>query len=268
MSEDGAANTAENTVGPTTDGATTPTADSSDPNASQNASGSLDATDPTEAATLTEKFYEFAGFLEQGGPAIWAISALSVITLGLILWKFWRFTVSGIWRKSRAETAVQLWQSGRDNEAFEVASSGRGIRARLATTAMECSIDSWTEADAREETVRNAKNLLAEARSGLRALELIATVAPLLGLLGTVLGMIAAFQTLQASGARADPSALAGGIWEALLTTAAGMAVAIPASAALTWFESVTDKLRLDLEDIATRIFARPTVQNYAHAAE
>ena len=89
-------------------------------------------------------------------------------------------------------------------------------------------------------------------------LELIATIAPLLGLLGTVLGMIAAFQALQAAGSRADPAILAGGIWEALLTTAAGMAVAIPASMALTWFESVVDRLRLEMEDFATRIFLRP----------
>ncbi|MGC9369568.1 MAG: MotA/TolQ/ExbB proton channel family protein, partial [Paracoccaceae bacterium] len=48
---------------------------------------------------------------------------------------------------------------------------------------------------------------------------------------------------------------LAGGIWEALLTTAAGMGVAIPAAAALTWFESVAETTQTDLEDIATRIF-------------
>ena len=100
-----------------------------------------------------------------------------------------------------------------------------------------------------------AKGLLAEARTGLRALELVATIAPLIGLLGTVLGMIAAFQALQTSGNSADPSVLAGGIWEALLTTAAGMAVAIPASAALTWFESVADRVQADMEDAATRIF-------------
>ncbi len=67
--------------------------------------------------------------------------------------------------------------------------------------------------------------------------------------------MISAFQALQEAGSRADPAMLAGGIWEALLTTAAGMAVAIPASAALTWFESVIDAIRQDLEDLAARIF-------------
>ena len=61
--------------------------------------------------------------------------------------------------------------------------------------------------------------LLAETKTGLRPLELIATIAPLLGLLGTVMGMISAFQQLQQAGNHADPGTLAGGIWEALLTT-------------------------------------------------
>ena len=207
--------------------------------------------------------------LEKGGFAIWAIAALSVITVAVILWKLWRLSYYGVWRHSRAETAVRLWLDHCDDEAFGYARSGRGVRARVAAVAIQCAGDRLRPIDAgREETIRVAKSVMAETRSGLRALELIATIAPLLGLFGTVLGMIAAFQELQASGSRADPSALAGGIWEALLTTAAGMAVAIPASAALTWFESIADRLRHDLEDIATRIFVRPERASYAHAAE
>jgi biopolymer transport protein ExbB len=100
-----------------------------------------------------------------------------------------------------------------------------------------------------------AKAALMQTRRGLRALELIATIAPLIGLLGTVLGMIEAFQALQAAGNRADPAALAGGIWQALLTTAAGMAVAIPASMALSWYDSICERVQADLEDLATRVF-------------
>jgi biopolymer transport protein ExbB len=96
-----------------------------------------------------------------------------------------------------------------------------------------------------------------QARAGLRGLELASTIAPLLGLLGTVTGMIAAFQALQEAGSRADPALLAGGIWEALLTTAAGMAVAIPAQVALTWFDGVIDRQRHEMEDAATRILHR-----------
>ncbi len=181
------------------------------------------------------------GALMAGGPAIWAIAALSVVLLALILWKTWRLSVSGAFGRIPADVL----------EAGE-AGSGRGLRGRFAGSCQRA-MREMPESHAREEITRIAKRELAEARSGLRAIELIALIAPLLGLLGTVLGMIAAFRTLQESGGAADPSDLAGGIWEALLTTAAGMAVAIPASIALTWFEGVTDRLRLDLEDIGSR---------------
>jgi biopolymer transport protein ExbB len=66
----------------------------------------------------------------------------------------------------------------------------------------------------------------------LRLLEVIAIVSPLLGLLGTVLGMIQSFQELELAQGSANAAVLAGGIWEALLTTAAGLIVAIPAAVA------------------------------------
>ena len=72
--------------------------------------------------------------------------------------------------------------------------------------------------------------------------------------------MIESFQSLQAAGVRADTATLAGGIWEALLTTAAGMAVAIPAQIALVWFESLVDRLRHDMEDAATQVLHAPRV--------
>jgi biopolymer transport protein ExbB len=205
-------------------------------------------------------------FVRLGGPAIWAISALSVVALALILWRSWRLTLMGAWTGGRnARAAVDLWSEGKEAAALALIEGRRTCRARLIRTAMTARVDpSLDDAGAQAETERVARNLLALARSGLRPLELIATIAPLLGLLGTVLGMIAAFQALQQAGARADPATLAGGIWEALLTTAAGMAVAIPATMALSWFESTVDRLRLEMEDAATRIFLRPVARHDA----
>ncbi len=198
-------------------------------------------------------------FLKRGGPSIWAIAALSVITLALILWKIWRLALIGAWSRGKAGQAVLQFESGEVDGALSTLEERRGIRSKVVAHAIR-SIRLLPEQRAREETARVAKREIAQAGTGLRALELIATIAPLLGLLGTVLGMIAAFQALQQAGNRADPALLAGGIWEALLTTAAGMAVAIPASAALTWFEAVIDRIRRDVEDSATRLFvARPS---------
>ncbi len=193
--------------------------------------------------------------LVQGGPIIWIIAALSVLTVALILWKIWQLWSMGAWSHGAVtDAAIRDWVGGRAESAYSTLSERSSLRAQLALAAMTAKQTLSIEA-AREETARVAKRLLHEARSGLRALDLIATIAPLLGLLGTVLGMIAAFQALQTTGARADAAVLAGGIWEALLTTAAGMAVAIPASMALTWFDSVIENVQTDMEDAATRIF-------------
>lgn len=220
---------------------------------------------------ILSRWVELQDFLIKGGPAIWAISALSVLTVALILWKIWRLSLIGAWAGQTTERAVLLWEQGHPSDAHNLLKKRKALRATVARTAMEVRLDKeFLEEDEREEVARVAKNELARARSGLRALELIATIAPLLGLLGTVMGMIEAFQTLQEAGSRADPAALAGGIWEALLTTAAGMAVAIPAGIALAWFESVADRAQGDMEDAITRILIRnrPTTSHLSHAAE
>jgi biopolymer transport protein ExbB len=90
-----------------------------------------------------------------------------------------------------------------------------------------------------------AEARFAELERGFRLLDTVAQLAPLLGLFGTVLGMISAFQALQEAGAQVDPSVLAGGIWVALLTTAAGLVVAMPTAAVLSWFEARMDRERV-----------------------
>lgn len=196
-------------------------------------------------------------FLGRGGPVIWVIAALSVVTLAVILWKVWKLWMMGVWSHGGVPVAAELWARGDAVNARRLLAGRRGVRARLARFTMDVALDARLDGAAlREATTIEGKRILTEARAGLRMLEVASNVAPLLGLLGTVLGMIVAFRTLQETGARADPAALAGGIWEALLTTAAGMAVAIPAAIALSWFEGVIDRLRLDMEATATRIVA------------
>lgn len=182
---------------------------------------------------------------------IWVIAALSVIMLAVVLWKIVHLLRLGAWGGRAAEDLITSWRNGNSTSV-----QGSGLRFRVVEAAVLAMRNgAFSEADAREETERVARRALMEAREGLRLLDLIATIAPLLGLLGTVIGMIAAFQALQTSGARADPSLLAGGIWQALLTTAAGMGVAIPAAMALAWFDSVIDRIAADMEDLASRVF-------------
>jgi biopolymer transport protein ExbB len=91
---------------------------------------------------------------------------------------------------------------------------------------------------------------------GLSWLGLIATIAPLLGLTGTVTGMIRAFTVISQS-PTVNPSMLAGGIWEALITTAAGLLVAIPIHIGQHYLEKQADEIAFLLKEITTSLWAR-----------
>ncbi len=193
--------------------------------------------------------------LNVGGPALWVIFGISVVLLTVGLWKFWHLIKLGAWNRKQADEILKLWLE-KKIEPSDI--NPRNIRAKiLGQTILAISNQNYTNDMVREECVRLANKNLNEARRGLRIIDLIITIAPLVGLLGTVLGMIEAFQALQDSGAQADPSALAGGIWEALLTTAAGMGIAIPASILLSWYDSVVSNVLADIENLATQAILR-----------
>ena len=200
--------------------------------------------DQTAAETLT-------AFLGRGGPALWAIAALSVAALAVALWKVW--ALMRPLGRDMASAAVDLWAT--DRSAAIRLLEGRSDMGSVVYRSM-IGLENGAPADLlRQSAEVDGRAWLASLSTGTRVLELTVVIAPLLGLLGTVLGMIEAFRALEEAGARADPSLLAGGIWEALLTTAAGMAVAIPASVALSWIESRRARAAGDLEALLTRLF-------------
>ena len=188
------------------------------------------------------------------------IALCSVISIAFVVERSIRLREGELGSKRYGSRILQSLESGGPEEALEACDRdpkplGRVLRAgiaRFSSPVLEL------EKAVEDAGSREVKRL----NANLKPLIVVALIAPLLGLLGTVLGMISAFQALQAAGSRADPALLAGGIWEALLTTAAGMAVAIPASAALTWFEAVIDRIRRDVEDAATRLFVAPLQEN------
>lgn len=176
---------------------------------------------------------QLRNILALGGPVVALLILISVLTLALILYKIWQFRMSGVGRHKRLGQAMVAWDAGdrataqarlEDSESYLVPV----VRMAFAADGPEA-ID---RVDA------EAEDRFARLERGLSTLDTVAQLAPLLGLFGTVLGMIEAFQKLQAAGNSVDPSLLAGGIWVALLTTAAGLAVAMPTSLILSWFEA------------------------------
>lgn len=193
--------------------------------------------------------------LVAGGPVLWLLALLSLFSLTLIAAKTLqlRGVLSGAAGRARA---LALWAGGDRVAAAAALAEGRSPADRVAQAAMQGLIAGQRRPalDAELDWRGNAE--LAAMNRHLRLLELIAMVSPLLGLLGTVLGMIESFRELAGAEGAANASLLAGGIWEALLTTAAGLIVAIPAAIAAGLLSERSDRAALQIETVVGQLFA------------
>lgn len=206
--------------------------------------------------------------LALGGPVVAILLVLSVIALALILLKLVQFWRERVGFHGRSERAMYLWVHGNAVEARRVAEEDRSAVGAALATAMRLSMNRNLPRQIVEEEVgRVALGRLHELQRGFRALDAIAQISPLLGLFGTVLGMIEAFRQLQGAGSAVDPTILAGGIWVALLTTAAGLAVAMPVSLVLTWFETRVENERVVIETAATGFLSQTAMGDLRAAA-
>lgn len=193
--------------------------------------------------------------LDSGGPVVAILLVLSVFCSAIIIFKIWQFLYLGVGRHKRSEQAIDMWLDGQSASALKHLEKHRSPIHLLLLHAMRGLISCpGDEALVREDLERIASRQINSLRSYLRGIEATAQVAPLLGLFGTVLGMIGSFRALQAAGAEADPSVLAGGISVALLTTAVGIAIAVPATLALYWFEGAVEREQQAMETALTSV--------------
>lgn len=199
-----------------------------------------------------------AELFQVGGPIVVVLFLASVFLLALIflkLWQYFRFGVFSLGIPEQIQRAFTHWQ----NNEYEVVSNvlfkhDKGV-ARLISAANEHLAQGTLRGqDLLDELTRTGQQVLVELRSYLRSIEVIASLAPLVGLLGTVIGMIEAFQAMELAGKQVDPSVLSGGIWVALLTTAIGLTVAIPATMAYNWFDRRVESCAEVMQDVIGRI--------------
>jgi biopolymer transport protein ExbB len=213
----------------------------------------LSETPAAAAATVNGPF----DLILAGGPVVMLLIAMSVLALTVILYKLSQFVAAGVFRKKHVERAVTLVRQGHPQEALASTQGAKDPAARAMAAAIRGSLrKDVTEAETREEVERITTAEIGALRAHLGLLELIGSLAPLLGLLGTVLGMITAFQAMEAAGRNVDPSVLSGGIWAALLTTAAGLIVAIPVVAIANWFDRTISQIAWRMEDAVTCVFS------------
>ena len=178
-----------------------------------------------------------------------ALAGLSVLTLTVVIFKVMQFRRMGVGGHRLAETILDDWLNGRPDEAQRKAQPGRTVLARVLGATMSGLRARPSEPAYGEELARQvALAELIQMGARMRLLEAVVQMAPMLGLLGTVIGMIDAFGSLAASQAAADPRLLASGIWTALTTTAAGLAIALVAYFIAAWLEGRIDDERQTIE--------------------
>lgn len=186
--------------------------------------------------------------LQQGGFMMWPLFILSVAALAVILERLVVFTTRRFPSAQALDTLLETFRTqGR------AATLGSVEETAPAFTAFFAACFSPDRAH-REAAIQAAGDeILFGFNARLDFLSTAAATAPLMGLLGTVLGMINAFSRL-ASAADVDITVLAGGIWQALLTTAAGLCIAIPAVLAHRWFCREYDKIAHAMQHAARLI--------------
>jgi biopolymer transport protein ExbB len=184
--------------------------------------------------------------LRQGGPVMVPLALCSIAALALVLDRFWAL------RRKRVLPGELLSAARRFRAADDPGAVLAPCDARPGPLATVLSVVVEDPPRTRElavERVQTAgRRAVRELERGLVALEIIAVISPLLGLLGTVLGMFHTFQVIAEQGL-GDPGALSGGISQALITTIFGLGIAIPTAVAQSYFSHRVDDLVLEIEE-------------------
>jgi len=193
----------------------------------------------------------FLEIIDAGGPVVIVLAALSVLSLAIIAYKLIQFmgVLSGQKRINAALTQVQA----RDNQTALNALKLRSPAERVLAYAVTATQNRMPQGLLAAELERRGNAEVEQLNRFIRILEVIALISPLLGLLGTVLGMIQSFQELEMAEGAANASVLAGGIWQALLTTAVGLVVAIPAAIASSLLSAAVERVSHKIESAVGR---------------
>lgn len=205
--------------------------------------------------------------LAQGGWTMVPLYACSIVALAVFLRKLLEYRAVHLSDLSWYDGVLKLIRSGDFDAVSGACNHHVHPAARVACAVAQALKD---RPDLAESEARRIASLeLQKLEKNLSLLSFIAQIAPLLGLLGTVFGMISMFIGLQESGnASINLSELSSGIWEALVTTAAGLTIAVPALAAYSYLTSRLDDVRLQMSNIIqSMLYAAPTSAAETEAA-
>jgi biopolymer transport protein ExbB len=196
---------------------------------------------------------------DKGGIVVWVLLLYSVVALAIVLERAMRFTMMGRLPQEFEEGLVDALRRG---ETTSLLTRYRGPEVAILRALLEAY--GKGVADLNRVASRIGSIELQRMERGFRTLGILGNTAPLLGLLGTILGMIKAFMVIEQAGGRVDAQALAGGIWEAMLTTGVGLVVAIPILLLLHFLEGMADRRAHSMRSCASLLLEQLPVKGAA----
>lgn len=221
-------------------------------------------------ASASAEEVNLVGQFTEGGIALFVILALSILLVSVSAERLINFREKYIFPRNLIDQVKQLWVAGEFEKIYELLDTQKNTLARVLHFIV----------NNRHQTFEFVSNGAAEIASvELRqhqqkayALAIVATVAPIVGLLGTVIGMIEAFHVIAFSQGMGNPALLAGGISKALINTAAGLSVALPALGMHHFFKHRSALFGLSLEQTINQLihewFAPSCFTQSHHAAQ
>jgi len=196
-------------------------------------------------------------FLRQGGPVMWPLSFCSIVAVAIIVERLINLRPAKVLPEDEIEHLGSLIDGGLLEQAEDYCERRPGPLTNIVGAALEVRME--PPEGIRQVVVDQGRQEVPRLQKYLGVLGTIASVTPLLGLLGTVLGMIEVFQIVSSQGV-GQADSLAGGISQAMITTAAGLTIAIPALVAYNAFSDRVNALILEMERLAL-LFIRQIVR-------
>ena len=198
--------------------------------------------------------FDIRTLFADGGMMMYPLVLCSLVALGVIIAKAWALWVARQNAKRVVTEVGDVAREGRLEDASLLAFETPGPTAAILLAGLRRVSERRIREGELEQAISTTGTIeLGFLERGLVILATIANVAPLMGFLGTVAGMILAFQSIEQAGS-VDPALVAGGIKVALLTTAAGLTIAVPVNIAYNYFVTRIDRLIVDMEQGAQGI--------------
>lgn len=184
---------------------------------------------------------------DKGGAVVWVLLGYSLLALSIIIERLLRFGMMGKLPQDFEQGLVESLKQGKLDAWL---SAYRGPEVAVLSGIGHATAEGVK--DLTRVAIRIGSIELQRMERGFRTIAILGNTAPLLGLLGTIIGMIKAFMVIELAGGKVDAQALAGGIWEAMLTTGVGLAVAIPVLLILHLLEGMADRRAQSMRALAS----------------